>query len=89
MLSRITFPLFGIAYWQKAYANKDKIEQLNHEFVENSESAMTIVMIVIITLGVLLNILAWRRRRFASYIFYLEIVFLIVQSLQPVNMGDI
>ena len=73
MFSRIAYPILGIAYWQKAYEGVDDYDELNRDFVEKSEPILKMIMIVTIPFGVLLDILVWRRRHYAVWLFYYEL----------------
>ena len=37
MLSRLVFPIFGYAYWQKAYENEAMNDKINHDFIAYSK----------------------------------------------------
>ena len=46
------------------------------------------VIIVLIPIGVLLDILVWRRRHFAIWIYYYELLSLLNQHFVPFDYGD-
>lgn len=46
-------------------------------------------MIVVIILGVLLDLLSWKYRKFARYIIYYEMIYGMLFSFVPVNLGDL
>ena len=37
MLTRIVYPIFGYSYWQKAYENEAKNDEINHDFIADSK----------------------------------------------------
>ena len=88
MVSRVVYPLFGIAYWQKAYKNYEKNDVINREFAVASEPYVKLAIVILIVLGVILDIAVWRRRHLGKFIIYYELVSLILQNFLPVNMGD-
>ena len=45
-------------------------------------------IIVLIPLGVILDILIWRRRRLAKWLFYYELLSILSQGFVPFNFGD-
>ena len=50
---------------------------------------MKSIMVAVIVLGVLLDLLSWKYRQYASYIVYFEMIYGILFSLAPVNLGEI
>ena len=48
---------------------------------------MKSIMVAVIVLGVLLDLLSWKYRQYASYIVYFEMIYGILFSLAPVNLG--
>jgi len=62
ILSRVVYPLLGIARWQLAYKGRERTEEVNQEFADMSEKYIKTTIIVLIPLGALLDILClWRR----------------------------
>ena len=90
MFSRIVYPILGIAYWQKAYKGKDKLDEqlLNQDFVDKSEPVIKIILISLIPIGVLLDILICRRRHLANLLFYYEMISILLQGFVPFDFGD-
>lgn len=88
MLSRVVYPLFGNSYWQKAYKNYKKNDAVNVEFVVASEPHVKLAIMILIVLGVILDVVVWRRRHLGKYIIYYELLSLIVQTFLPFNFGD-
>ena len=96
MFSRVVYPLLGIAYWQKAYEDKHELahkatsdfDRINQEFVSATETYVKIAIYALIVLGVLLDIVVWKQRRFASWLLYYECVSFIVQGFVPFDYGN-
>ena len=88
MMSRVVFAVLGSAYWQKAYKEKDEIEELNHDFVDKSESALRGALLTLIIFGVLLDILCWKYRRYSELIIYYELIRIMVQAFVPIDHGE-
>ena len=87
MLGRVVYPLMGLAYWQKAYEKLDEREDINLEFVKSSESIVKIAVVTMIVLGVLLDMLVWRARKFANLILYYEMFGVLIQGFVPYDLG--
>ena len=66
----------------------EEYEELNRDFVEKSEPIIKIVLIALIPIGVLLDVLIWRRRQFANWLLYYELVSILLQGFVPFNFGD-
>ena len=78
MLSRVGFSALGQSYWQLAYETKDLNPNLRREFVDTAEPYIRHIIIALIPVGFLLDLLAWRWRKFANYILYYEMVSMVV-----------
>lgn len=74
MLSRIVYPLLGIAYWQSGFKDRDKNLKLDQEFAAQIEKPLTTVIIAIIPIGVLIDVICWRYRSLAKWIIYYEAI---------------
>ena len=66
----------------------EEYEELNRDFVEKSEPIVKMVLIALIPIGVLLDVLIWRRRQFANWLLYYELVSILLQGFVPFNFGD-
>ena len=66
----------------------DEYEELNRDFVEKSEPVIKMILIALIPIGVLLDIIIWRRRQFANWLLYYELVSILLQGFVPFNFGD-
>lgn len=62
--------------------------QFNQSFIDKTEVAVIVTVITMIVLGVLLDVLIWRRRYFAKYIIYFELALALVYGLVPFNNYD-
>ena len=78
MLSRACFSALGQSYWQKAYDTIDSNPNLRREFVDTIEPYVRHIIIALIPVGFLLDLFAWRSRKFANYILYYEMVSMVV-----------
>lgn len=88
MLTRVIYPVLGISYWQKGYKTYETIPNIDIEFVKNTETTVKIINYAFIVIGVLLDIVIWRHRKYARIIPYLEIAVLFIQGFVPFNYGD-
>lgn len=88
-LTRIIFPMLGIAYWQKGLRNAAELEGVNKEFVEENRSLLVTLIMVFIAVGVLMDILIWKWRWLGRYLFYLECCGVVIYSLLPIDLGDL
>ena len=88
MLTRVIYPVLGISYWQKGYNTYETIPNIDIEFVKNTETTVKIINYIFIVIGVLLDIVVWRHRKYARIIPYLEIAVLFIQGFVPFNYGD-
>ena len=87
--TRLVYPLIGISFWQKSYKTYEDREEINQEFVKNSESIVKICLITSTVLGGLLDMLIWKHRKFAIAIFYYECIVLLVHGFVPYDYGAI
>ena len=87
-LSRILYPIFGVAHWQTAYKNRHKNERLDQERVDLLEPYVKGAVIGMVALGVLLDILVWKKRNFARVLIYYELASNMLQTLVPFDYGD-
>ena len=74
MLSRVGFSSIGQSYWQKGFENRLDNPNIRQDFVDVSETYVKIAIIAMIPLGCLLNLIAWRWRKFANAIIYYELL---------------
>ena len=88
MLSRIAYPVLGIAYWQRAYKDRENNPKLNQEFVNDSEFAVKTTILVMIILGLVLDVLIFKYRWMARYLVYYEVLSIFSQGFVPFNFGD-
>ena len=76
--------MIGNTFWQLAYKEKDKLDGINHVFVDRTEYAIKAIMIGFQILGALLSVFVWRYRKFAKYLMYGQLMSLIIQGFIPV-----
>lgn len=88
MLSRTGYPLLGIAVWQQAFDGRTKNEDINQGFIDDYEFIIKTVIISLIPFGIVLDLICYWRRDFARFIFYYELICLIVQGFVPIDRGD-
>ena len=61
---------------------------MNHEFVDATEEYNKFLIIALIPIGLLLDLLALRWRKFANYIVYYEMLNMIVYAFVPFDYGN-
>jgi len=88
MSSRVVYPLLGISYWQKTYRTRAERENIDQEFIDKTEEYVKALIIVLIPLGVILDLICWRRRNLSWMLFYYELVSTVVQGFVPFDQGD-
>ena len=88
MALRVIYAIFGVAFWQKGYGDYKENEKFDVEFVANTEKFVKATIITLIPIGILLDILVWRYRRYASLLYIYEMLSLIVHSFVPFDGGD-
>ena len=69
-LSRVLYPIFGIAHWQRAYKNRHKNPDIDQERVDFLEPYVKGAIIAMVAIGVLLDILVWKKRKYARVLIY-------------------
>ena len=87
--SRIINTLMKSNYWQKCYEDLDKRTDLNLPFVYASQPYVLYTMFAFLPIGVILNIIAWRYRNLTKWIFYFELLMLIIEGFAPVRYGQL
>lgn len=88
MLSRVVYPLLGIAFFQRGYASVPTLEKVDREFVEATKPTVLIITYTLIVVGFLLDALCLWKRELAVVLFYYEMVSLVNQSLIPFDFGN-
>ena len=79
----------GTSYWQKAYEERENIENLNQEFVEKTEDIVTAMMWIMIVLGVILDLLICKFSSLNKIIIYFELIMTIIYSMVPFEYGGV
>lgn len=87
--SRVLYAVLGISSWQIAYKEKDSIENLNTEFVDKSQSIIKAGIILLLILEIQVNILIWRKRRYAFLLLYFNMFHLLWVGFVPYDYGDL
>lgn len=87
-LSRVVYPILGVAFWQKGYANLDKLEGVNREFIEGNWPIIYSLIISFVAVGVIIDLLSLKWPSIARYFYYYECFGVVLWSLSPVNLGD-
>ena len=89
MLSRVIWPIFKLSYWQKAYEGRKELkDKFDDEFVTATKPYVIPTIISLIVLGIVLDVIVWRRRHLAQWIFYYECLSNIVQAFAPFDYGS-
>ena len=86
--SRIIYAILGTNFWQKCYDGLDQRTDLNLPFVNATKPYVLYTMFALLPIGVILNILAWRWRHLTKWIFYFELLVLMVQGFCPFKYGQ-
>ena len=74
-LSKIVYPIFGQAYWQKATtARENRNPKINYDFVDMIDPYLDMTIIAWIALNVVIDLIIWRRRKLARYLVYIEML---------------
>jgi len=76
--SRIIYAFMQTNYWQTCYNNLDKRTDINRPFVDASKLYVIYSLYTFSAIGVILNLAAWRYRHLTKWIFYLELLMLVV-----------
>ena len=84
---RAVFSSVGIDMYQVSFKTSKSNPSLNQDFIKNSEPYLTAILISLIPLGVILDILVWRRPHLARFICFFEIIFLVVMMFCPLDFG--
>ena len=87
--TRVFNAIQGISYWQIAYKEFDEIENINTSFVNESKGKVKTCMATMIVMSIFFDVIIWRRRNFARYIVYFELVFLFIHGFVPFNYGKV
>ena len=83
---QVVLTALGRNHWQIAYEDREKFEQLNHDLVDKTEGILTTALFIMIVLGVLLDICAWKNCKYARYIIYYELVNCLLLGFTPINV---
>ena len=87
-LARIVMSCFGIAYWQRAYADSTEKEDLfDQKVIELTQDAQKVGAYILIIAGFILDLVSCYRARIKRFIFHFELVLLLVQGLIPYEYG--
>lgn len=86
MFSRVVYPILGMSYWQLAYEKPNA--KVDVEYAKKLQLPVTICAVTLVVIGVLLDILIWRKRKFARLLIYYELLSISLQSLVPLDLGD-
>ena len=89
MISRIALAGLGLAHWRQAYDNgsyKEGIEAFG--LAEQLQTPVTFALITLLVIGVLLNLLSWRKSSTTQLLIHYELVFNSVYALVPYEYGD-
>ena len=74
MISRIVSSSLGKSFWQKAFEGSEEHITLRQDFSNQIEPYIKFAIIAMLSLGIILDILIWRRRKFANLVLYYELV---------------
>ena len=84
MLSRVVYPILGIAYWQQAYEKYQEDPKLkDNDFIKSSEQIVKTAIILSTILSAIFDIICLKFRPACDYIIYFEIAHTIVLGFAP------
>ena len=86
--SRVLYPLFGIALWQKGKRNADTLEGVNREFICAHWNFIFATIIAFIATGIVLDVVAWKQRWLCRYFIYYECFGMCLYFITPLDRGD-
>ena len=87
-VSRVLYPLLGIALWQKGKRNADTLEGVNREFIYAHWNLIFATVIGFITTGIVLDIVAWKKPWVYRYVIYYECFGVCLYYMTALNCGD-
>ena len=67
----------------------DTFENLNIEFVRNTQTSITYAIMVLLGLGILLDVVTFVFRKYANLILYYEILFVVLMGFIPFDYGEV
>ena len=62
--------------------------EVNQEFGAATEPYVRIAIIALIIIGMIVDIVIYKHRKYANWLIYFELVSTLVQGLVPFNYGD-
>ena len=74
-------------YHKTAYEADKFPEKINEDFVQDSKGTVQTLIVCFSLLGLVLDIVVWRRSKFGSLIYPLEVLMLISIGLMPLEFG--
>lgn len=87
--TRVIYPILGIAYWQKGFKNMDKVEGVNTDFVNAYRVPIIYLIMAFVSVCVAADIVIWKWRKLARFLFFLECFGVVLYSLTPIDLGDL
>ena len=86
--TRLVLTASGTPYHKTAYEAEKFPEKINEDFVQDSKDTVQTLIVCFSLLGLILDIVVWRRSKFGSLIYPLEVLMLIAIELMPVDYGN-
>ena len=87
-MSRLALTASGTPYHKTAYEAEKFPEKTNEDFVQDSKATVQTLIVCFSLLGLILDIVVWRRSKFGSLIYPLEVLMLNTIGLAPVDYGN-
>ena len=85
MIARIFLATTGISHWREAF---DKDIDVASELVFGLKFPVTVILIILLVLGVLLNAVCWQRRDITKILIHYELFYNSVLTLVPYDYGN-
>ena len=61
---------------------------LNQDFIDDAEQCVKGIFVALIPIGLIIDLIAWRWRKVANVVIYLEALNTLVQTFVPFDYGD-
>jgi len=87
-VGRLVCLLLSILPYENSFEASKSDPMVNHEFVSTLEQYLPVAMTTLIFLGVLLDLIVLRRRHFATWIVYYELLLIGLLTLIPYDYGS-
>ena len=84
---RLVFTISTTPYYKTVYKPENLHEEIDVDFVQDSKDTVQTLRVCASLLGLVLDIVVWRRRQYGLLIYPLEIIALMLMGLMPFDFG--